>query len=195
MSYSALVNGFIDALSQEPTGTAITDLTNHAEKFASAIDNYVKSLKDPAKRAPITPGPTLISIGIIGGMLAPNPTGSPEIPALLYATAISGYIAATQIESSPISLPLPGITVPPGIVSTTKLADLGVLLSIKNDFVKIFTEESLQGLPIESIKINKATKFADAIKEAVINKTFITISGNDSTIPTPLPFTLSGQFS
>jgi hypothetical protein len=43
--------------------------------------------------------------------------------------------------------------------------------------------------------MNKATKFADAIKEAVINKTFITISGNDSMVPVPIPFSLTGNFS
>jgi hypothetical protein len=195
MSFSSLITDIKDSLSKEPTQVAITDLTSHAEKFASAIDSYVLSLKDPAQRPPLTPGPTLISAGIISGMLAPNPTGTAEIPAVLYATAISSYVTAIQIDSSPIQLALEGITVPPGTVTTTKLADLGVFISIKNDFVEIFTEENPVELTIQLLTLLKATKFANAIKKAIIDKTFITISGNDSTIPTPIPFSLTGQFS
>ena len=192
MSYNSLVSDIKSSLDYPVSKLAPENLKTHAEKFASAIDNYTLSLVDPAKRPPITTGPTILSSLLIASILLPNPSGDAEIPSMVYATAISTYVAAIQISKSPIFLMIGGIVVPPGTPSSTKLNDLGVFTSIKSDFKDIFSDKSPEGLPQEAILLLKSKKMADAIKKGIIDKTSVSISGNDSTIPTPIPFSISG---
>lgn len=192
MGFASLVSDIKSSLDYQATSDDTSNLTTHAEKFASAVDNYATSLIDPAKRSPISGGPILISSILIASILIPNLPGDAEIPSIVYATAISGYVAALQIPSTPIMLTIGGIKVPPGVPAVAKLNDLGVFPSIKGDFKNIFTEESPEGIPQQVLLLLKANKIANAIKKALIDKTSVLISGMDSLVPVPTPFSISG---
>jgi hypothetical protein len=194
-----LISDLKEAMNLKSTNIAPTDTLKHAQKFSKAVDDYVKKLKDPAKRPPMVTVSALMIPLIIPVTLSPG-TGVTGVDALKaatqYAIAISTYAAAIVISPSPVMLPLGGIVVPPGKVMVSKLIDLGIMLSIQNDFKSIF-EESIEG-PEEVVLLVKASKMADAIKKAFTTKTNIIISGLDSMGPPPIPpipFSITGPFS
>jgi hypothetical protein len=184
--FAKLIDELKGALKKKSTQVAITDMTNHARAFSQAVDNYVKKLQDPAKRPPMTTIATIMIPLIIP--VSATPGGSVDAvnaqkSAVSYASAISAYAAAIVISPQPVMLMLGGILLPPGIVTTAKLVDLGIMTSIQNDFKAIFMEKA-EGEE-EIIMTIKATKMANAIKKAFTTKTNVIISGIDSTLPPP----------
>ena len=201
--FSNMINAFKMLFKEKASGTsAVIDMTQHATKFSQAVDDYVKSLMDPAKRPLLTTSAPLIIPPIV--TLASTPAGKNKTvnalkSATQYATGISLYTAALVVDPSPVFLMKGGILTPPGKVTVAKLTDLGVLASIKDDFKEIFLQETA-GLEEEIVVLLKATNMANAIKKAFTTKTSITISGLDSTLPPPAgigpqPFSIIGPLS
>ena len=197
-----MVSDFDSLFRKKSTNVAITDMTSHATDFSEAVDNYVNSLIDPAKRPLLT---TISSLIIPPLLNLPNAPGSPvkEVDALKaatqYATGVSLYAAAIIVDPSPVMLPLGGIITPPGNTVSAKLIDMGILSSIQNDFKLIFLEDPA-GIPEEILIAKKATLMANAIKKAFTVKTNIIISGMDSTPPPPAgigpqSFSITGPLS
>jgi len=200
--FSKLIVDLEKLFKGKSTNVAITDMTKHAADFSQAVDSYVKSLKDPAKRPLLTTISPLIIPPILTLSSAPG-TATSSTDALKaatqYATGISLYTAALVVNPAPVMLPLGGIKLPPGNTMVAKLIDTGVLLSIQNDFKAIFMEPS-GGMPKEILMAKKAMLMATAIKKAFTTKTNIIISGLDSTLPPPAgigpqPFSITGPLS
>jgi hypothetical protein len=195
-----LISNLQQSLSLPSTTISITDTTNHAQLFSNSVDIYVKMLKDPALRPPlVTVAPLMIPL-ILPISLAPG-TGISAVDAMKsamqYALAITAYTAAIVISPAPVMLPLGGILTPPGIVTTAKLIDLGIMTTILTDFQGIFMEPPPPGVPDEIVTMIKATRMAVSISTAYSTMTNVIISGIDSTPPPPLgigpiPFTITG---
>lgn len=203
MSYTKMVSDFVNLLKKEPTGNASNDMQNHADDFATAVDNYVSKLKDPGERVPKSTNKDLISLSITPLASAPG-SGNVSIDAkkaaVAYATGVQTYTLAIviDIETTILDLPLPYISTSSSITSGVITAPT-MLTSLEGDFYDIFTEETPSNIVIETLISNKATKFADAIKNAFAD-TVVTISGQDSTPPPPagvgpLTFSVVGPLS
>ena len=199
--FSKLISDLEKLFKGKSSNVAVTDMTKHATDFSKAVDNYVKSLKDPAKRPLLTTISSLIMPPILSLSSSPGTATSADAlkAATQYATGISLYTAAIIVDPAPVMLPLGGIILPPGNTTTAKLIDTGVMLSIQNDFKAIFMEES-DDMPEKILMAKKANKMADAIKKAFTTKTNIIISGVDSTLPPPAgigpqPFSITGPLS
>ena len=198
MSYSKMILDFYDALSKEPTGEATTDMTTHANGFATAVDNYVKELEDPGKRKPKATTkalmvPLLIIVASVPG--TGNATVDATKAALLYATAVQLYTLTITIDTSEAIQNISGVP-PSSVISSGIVTAPTMLISLQNDFKTIFSEDTPEGVSIEALTLMKAKKFADAIKDA-FSATVVTISGQDSSPPPPAgpgpqPFTLVG---
>lgn len=190
MSYLKLVSDFTDLLKKEASGSSpVSDMTNHANGFADAVDNYVKELQDPAQRKVSSTIkalmiPPIVAVGSLPG------TGIVSVDAqktaLQYATAVQLYTLAIIIDPGPVSLSLGGIITPPGNTIVASIAAPTILLTLQSDFSSIFSEDTPEGIPLEVLILQKATKFADAIKKAFTTTTIVTISGLDSTPPPPI---------
>lgn len=203
MSYSKMILDFKDLLEKEGSGSAITDMQNHADGFADAIDNYVKELEDPGKRKVKSTIKALMIPPIIGLASAPG-TGVAAVDAqkaaLQYATAVQLYTLGIIIDPGPVQQPLGGIITPPGNTIVATIAAPTILLTLQSDFYSIFSEDTPQGIPISVLILQKAQKFADAIQKAFTTTTIVTISGLDSTLPPPAgigpqSFTIVGPLS
>jgi hypothetical protein len=195
MSYSKLILDMKKAITTPPTGVVITDLTTHATLFSNAVDDYVKSLMDPAQRKVFQSVKLAMQALLLALPTAPAPSSlAAVLAATQYQLAFTSYTATIIIDPSPISLPLGGIVVPPGNVISAKLIDTGLGLSIYSDFYEIFTEETPK-IPEELLALQKATKFANAVKKAYTTKTNVLISGIDSTPLPPIPFSISGPLT
>ena len=197
-----MISDFETLFKGKSTKIAITDMTKHATDFSKAVDGYVKTLKDPAKRPLMVTIPPLMTPPILGLASAPG-SPSPDADAMKaatqYATGISLYTAALVVDPSPVMLMLGGILLPPGNVIVAKLIDTGILPSIQSDFKQIFTMDSGQ-MPEEILIKQKAIMMANAVKKAFTTKTNIIISGMDSTLPPPAgigpqSFTITGPLS
>jgi hypothetical protein len=200
--FSKLIVDLEKLFKGKSTNVAITDMTKHAADFSKAVDSYVKSLMDPAKRPLLTTISPLIIPPILSLSSVPG-TATSSIDALKaatqYATGISLYTAALVVNPAPVMLPLGGIVLPPGNTIVAKLIDMGVLLSIQNDFKLIFLEDPA-GVPQEILMAKKAMLMANAIKKAFTTKTNVIISGLDSTLPPPAgigpqSFSITGPLS
>jgi len=203
MSFSKMVSDFVDLLKKEGSGVATVDMQNHANSFATAIDNYVKELYDPGKRKVKSTTKLLMIPPILAIASAPG-TGTASIDAqksaLQYATAIQLYALAIVIDSGPVTLPLGGILTPPGNPTVATLTAPTILTSIQNDFKNIFTEDTPEGISLDALVLLKAQKFSNAIKKAFTTTTVVTISGQDSTLPPPAgigpqSFSITGPLS
>lgn len=188
MSFSKMILDFYDTLSKEGSGTATVDMQNHANGFASAVDDYVKELYDPGKRKVKSTTKALMIPPILAIAAAPG-TGTVSIDAtksaLQYATAVQLYTLAIVIDKSGVQLPLGGILTPPGNPTVAQIAAPTILLTLQNDFKSIFIEDTPTDISIGLITLMKAIKFANAIKKAFTTTTVVTISGTDSTLPPP----------
>ena len=183
------------AITIPPTGVVITDLTSHATLFSNAVDDYVKSLMDPAQRPVFQSVKTVMQALILALPTAPVPASvAAGIAATQYQLAFTSYTATIIIDPSSILLPLGGIVVPPGNVISAKLIDTGIGLSIYADFYEIFLEETPKILE-EILALQKAIKFANAVKKAYTTKTNVLITGIDSTPLPPIPFSISGPLT
>ena len=201
MSYLKLVSDFYDVLSKEASGaSAQLDMTDHANGFADAVDNYVKELFDPGKRKVNSTIKALMIPPIVAVGSSPG-TGNASIDAqktaLQYATAIQLYTLAIIIDPGPVQLPLGGIITPPGNTIVATIAAPTISITLQNDFVSIFSEDTPQGVSIDALILQKATKFANAIQKVFTTTTIVTISGLDSTPPPPInigpqPFSIIG---
>ncbi len=200
--FSKLISDLEKLFKGKTTNVAMTDMVKHATDFSQAIDSYVKSLMDPAKRPLLTTISPLIIPPILSLSSIPGtPTSSADAlkAATQYATGVSLYTAALVVNPAPVMLPLGGIILPPGNTIVAKLIDMGVLLSIQNDFKTIFMEPP-SGMPEKILMTKKATMMATAIKKAFTTKTNIIISGLDSTLPPPAgigpqSFSITGPLS
>jgi hypothetical protein len=200
MSFTKLNSDLIRALSNDPSGLgASTDIQKHANDFSDAVDNYVKTLNDPGLRKVLSTTKTLIYSQIIS-LLTLTDLGSSSLnasqSALKYATGLNSYISAIQISKVNVTNLIAPAYINPGIVSTATLTNNNIISDLQNSFKNIFDATSDPNSTISIIISSKASQIANIVKDAVIQKTLITISGNDST-PTPLgpkPFTLSGKF-
>lgn len=198
MSYAKMVNDFYSALSKEPSGEATTDMTTHANDFASAVDNYVKELQDPGKRK-LKSTTKALMVPILLLVTATPATGNAStdatLAALQYATAVQVYTLALVVDTSTAIQNISGVPPSSTIISGVVTAP-SMLTSLQSDFKSIFTEEVPEGVTLPVLTLQKATKFADAIKSA-FSSTVVTISGLDSSPPPPAgpgpqPFTLVG---
>ena len=190
MSYLKLVSDFTNLLKKEASGSSpILDMTDHANGFADAVDNYVKELYDPGQRkvkstTKILMVPPIVAVGSLPG------TGVVSVDAqktaLQYATAVQLYILAIVIDPGPVLLPLGGIITPPGNTIVATIVAPTILLTLQNDFSNIFSEDTPEGISLDTLILMKATKFADAIKKAFTTTIIVTISGLDSTPPPPI---------
>jgi hypothetical protein len=203
MSFPGLILDFVDALKKEGSGSAIADMQDHADSFATAVDNYVKELYDPAERK-VKSTVKALMIPLIVAVASIPGTGTASIDAqksaLQYATAVQLYTLAIIIDPGSVTLPLGGIMTPPGTPTVAQIAAPTLLLSLQSDFADIFSEDSPEGLPLGLLILLKATKFANAIKKAFTTGTLVTISGVDSTPPPPAgigpqSFTITGPLS
>jgi hypothetical protein len=203
MSFSKMVSDFVDLLKKEGSGVATVDMQNHANSFATAIDNYVKELYDPGKRK-VKSTTKLLMIPPILAIASSPGTGTASVDAqksaLQYATAIQLYALAIVIDSGPVTLPLGGILTPPGNPIIATLTAPTILTSIQNDFKNIFTEDTPEGVSLDVLVLLKAQKFSNAIKKAFTTTTVVTISGQDSTLPPPAgigpqSFSITGPLS
>lgn len=198
MSYTKLVADFQSAFLTEGSGVASVDSTTHANKFSNAVHSYVMTLLDPAKRPPIS-GVSSVMVPLIVAVGAVPGTGVASVDAaksaLSYASAVLAYVPTVVPSSSPISLPLGGIVVPPGNVLVANTVPTSLFASLQSDFTSIFSEETQTGLPIQAVALQKATKFGNAIKKAFTTGTLVTLSGLDSTVPVPIPFLITGPLS
>ena len=200
--FSKMVIDFELLFKSKSSQVAITDMTKHATDVSKAVDNYVKSLNDPAERPLMTTISALIIPPILTLASTPGtPVSSADAlkAATQYATGISLYTAALVVNSTPVMLMLGGILLPPGNVIVAKLIDTGVLPSIQNDFKKIFTMDPGK-MPEELLIKQKAIMMANAIKKAFTTKTNVIISGMDSTLPPPAgigpqSFSITGPLS
>lgn len=188
MSFSKMVSDFTSLLKQEGTGSATVDMQNHADGFASAVDNYVKELYDPGKRKVKSTTKILMVPPIVAVASAPG-TGTVSIDAqksaLQYATAVQLYTLAIVIDPGSVMLPLGGILTPPGNPIVAQILAPTILLTLQSDFADIFSEDTPDGIPLDALTLMKAQKFANAIKKAFTTTTVVTISGMDSTLPPP----------
>jgi hypothetical protein len=188
MSFSKMVSDFTSLLKQEGTGSATVDMQNHANGFASAVDNYVKELYDPGKRKVKSTTKILMVPPIVAVASAPG-TGTVSIDAqksaLQYATAVQLYTLAIVIDPGSVMLPLGGILTPPGNPIVAQILAPTILLTLQSDFADIFSEDTPDGIPLDALTLMKAQKFANAIKKAFTTTTVVTISGMDSTLPPP----------
>ena len=189
MSFSKMVSDFVDLLKQEGTGSATIDMQNHADGFASAVDNYVKELYDPGKRkikstTKILMVPPIVAVASVPG------TGTVSIDAqksaLQYATAVQLYTLAIMIDPGSVMLPLGGILTPPGNPIIAQILAPTILLTLQSDFADIFSENTPDNISLNALILMKAQKFANAIKKAFTTTTVVTISGMDSTPPPPV---------
>ena len=188
MSYSKMILDFKDLLEKKGSGSAITDMQNHANGFADAIDNYVKELEDPGKRKVKSTTKALMIPTIVALASAPG-TGVVAVDAqkaaLQYATAVQLYTLAIIIDPGPVQQLLGGIITPPGNTIVATIAAPTILLTLQSEFYSIFSEDTPKGISISLLILQKAQKFADAIKKAFTTTTVVTISGLDSTLPPP----------
>lgn len=188
MSFPKMILDFYDVLSKEGMGEAISDMTIHANGFASAVDDYVKELYDPGKRKVKSTTKELMIPPIVAIGSAPG-TGVVSVDALKsatqYATAVQLYTLAIIIDPGSVLLNLGGIITPPGNPTVAQITAPTILLTLQNDFVDIFSEEAPSGISIGMLTLMKAIKFANAIQKAFTTTTIVTISGLDSTAPPP----------
>lgn len=200
MSYAKLVLDFYDVLSAESSGDGTVDMQNHANGFADAVDSYVKELKDPGDRKLKSTTKSLMVPPIVAVAAAPG-TGNADADAtksaLQYATAVQLYTLAAVVDNSGVNLNLGGILTPPGNPTVATIATTSLLPNLQSDLKSIFTEETPEGVPLAVLTLQKATKFADAIKSAFTTGTSVTISGTDSSLPPPAgpgpqPFSIVG---
>ena len=200
MSFTKLNSDLVRALSNDPSGLgASTDIQKHANDFSDAVDNYVKTLNDPGLRKVLSTTKTLIYSQIIS-LLTLTDLGSSSLnasqSALKYATGLNSYISAIQISKVNVNNLVPPAYINPGIVSTATLTNNNIITDLQDSFKNIFNATSNPNSTISNIISSKASQIANIVKDAVIQKTLITISGNDST-PTPSgpkAFSLSGKF-
>ena len=201
MSYIQLIADFKQVFNKQGTGVASVDMQNHANDFATAIDNYVSELKDPGKRVPKSTNKSLISISIIPLSAAPG-TGNASTDAkkasTAYATGVFNYTLAIviDIETTITDLPLPYIS-PSASITSGVITAPTMLTSLESDFYDIFIAETSSSTSIDDLISTKATQFANVIKNAFAD-TIVTITGQDSTptlIGGPLTFTLIGPLS
>ena len=200
MSFTKLKSDLVTALSSNPSGSgASVDMQKHANDFSDAVDNYVKTLNDPGLRKVLSTTKVLIYSQIIS-LLTLTDLGSSSLnssqSALKYATGLNSYISAIQISKANVNNLVSPAYINPGIVSTATLTNNNIIIDLQDSFKNIFNATTDSNSIVSIIITNKASQIADIVKDAVIQKTLITISGNDST-PTPLgpkPFTLSGKF-
>jgi len=204
MSFAGLILDFVDVLSAEGgSGSAVIDMQNHANSFATAVDNYVKELYDPGKRKVKSTNKILMVAPIVAVASIPG-TGTASIDAqksaLQYATAVQLYTLAIVIDPGSVMLPLGGILTPPGTPAVAQITAPTLLTLLQSDFTSIFLDETPSDLSLGLLILLKANKFANAIKKAFTTGTFVTISGTDSTLPPPAgigpqSFSITGPLS